>query len=146
MKLSKVILPVLALALLSGCAEEQVYVPQVNTFETATPVAKVEHASYKEVILDGFHASWVVVRDIRRSQTNDGYARIQVYVKNMTQTPIRTKFRFDWEDAHGVVVEDPDSATWQKRTLEPGDDGVFTSIAPRRDCQDFKLRMKYVMP
>ena len=120
------------------------YVPQVNTFSTARPVAQVTHAIYKQVLLDGDMPQWVVVEDIRRSRTNDGYERIQVLVKNKTQVPIRTKFRFDWQDANGVVVVDPDHDAWEKETLLPGDNGTFTSIAPRKDCADFRLRMAVV--
>lgn len=138
-------LPFFALTLLLGCAaEEPTYAPQVNTLATAVPVAQIDHVAYKEVLLDGFQAQWVVVEDVRRSKTNDGYERVQVLVKNQTQVPIRTKYRFDWQDARGVVVQDPDNDIWQKLTLTAGDDGVFTSIAPRKDCYDFKLRMKYV--
>lgn len=120
------------------------YVAQVNTFSTAQPVAQVKHAVYKQVLLDGDMSQWVVVEDIRRSRTNDGYERIQVLVKNLTQAPIRVKFRFDWQDANGVVVVDPDHDAWEKETLLPGDNGTFTSIAPRKDCADFRLRMKNV--
>lgn len=120
------------------------YVAQVNTFSSAQPVARVNHAAYKQVILDGMMSQWVVVEDIRRSRTNDGYERIQVLVKNLTQAPIRVKFRFDWQEANGVVVVDPDHDAWEKETLLPGDNGTFTSIAPRKDCVDFRLRMKNV--
>lgn len=121
---------------------EPVYVPQVNTLSTANPVAKVNHAVYKQVILDNIHAESVVVEDVRQSRTNDGYKRIQVLVKNVTDTPIRTRYRFDWQDANGVVILDPDHNGWEKLTLLPGDDGVFTSIAPKKECSDFRLRMK----
>ncbi len=128
------------IAICAGCAHK----PQVNTFETANPTAKIDRVDYKEVVLDGFQAECVVVKEIRRSKTNDGYERIQVFVKNLTEAPIRTKYRFDWQDANGVRVQDLDHDTWKKSTLDPGDDEVFTSLAPRKDCADFKLRMKYV--
>lgn len=120
------------------------YMPQVNTVTPAKPVAKVNHVDYKQVILDGLMAQSVVVEDVRRSRTNDGYERVQVLVKNVTQVPIRTKYRFDWQDAKGVVVVDPDHNAWEKETLIPGDNGTFTSIAPKKDCADFRLRMKNV--
>lgn len=124
--------------------ERPVYVPRVNTISTANPVARVNHAACKQVIMDGIQAEWVVVQDVRRSRTNDGYERIQVLVKNMTNSPIRTRFRFDWQNAKGVVVMNPDNNGWEKLTLFPGDDGVFTSIAPQKDCVDFRLRMKSI--
>jgi uncharacterized protein YcfL len=123
--------------------EEAPYIAQVNTL-SSTGAAVVQHAAYKEVILDGFQAQWVAVQDVRRSKTNDGYERVQVLVKNQTSSSIKTRYRFDWQDANGVVVVDPDHNAWEKLVLIPGDDGVFTSIAPRTDCADFRLRMKYV--
>ena len=125
-------------------APEPVYVPQVNTLSTAAPVANVNHEAYKQVVIDGNLQQWVAVQDVRRSRTNDGYERIQVLVKNLTTAPIRTRYRFDWQDANGVVVMDPDHSGWEKLTLIPGDDGTFTSIAPKKDCADFRLRMAVI--
>ena len=137
-----------AILFVAGCVSEEVaqptYVPLVNTVSAANPSANVNHVAYKQVIMDGIQEESVVVQDVRRSRTNDGYERIQVFVKNQTASPIRTRYRFDWQDAGGVVVEDPDHDAWEKLTLVPGDDGVFTSIAPRKDCADFKLRMSIV--
>ena len=140
-------IPCLAL-IVAGCATEEVtepvYVPQVNTLSTANQTANVKHEAYKQVILDGNLPQWVAVQDVRRSRTNDGYERIQVLVKNLTTAPIRTRYRFDWQDANGVVVMDPDHSGWEKMTLIPGDDGTFTSIAPQKDCADFRLRMAVI--
>lgn len=136
-------------ALAAGCASQQdvqppPYVPQVNSLSTANPIANVNHEVYKQVILDGNLPQWVSVQDVRRSTTNDGYQRIQVLVKNLTTASIRTRYRFDWQDANGVVVMDPDHSGWEKLTLIPGDDGTYTSIAPKKDCADFRLRMGIV--
>lgn len=133
-----------AAAVRQEAAPEPVYVPQVNTLSTAAPVANVSREAYKQVVLDGNLQQWVAVQDVRRSRTNDGYERIQVLVKNLTTTPIRTRYRFDWQDANGVVVMDPDHDGWEKVTLIPGDDGTFTSIAPRKGCADFRLRMAVI--
>ena len=84
------------------------------------------------------------MQDIRRSQTNDGYQRVQVLVKNLTTVSLRTRYRFDWQDANGVVQEDPDNMGWEKLELLPGDNGTYTSIAPKKDCADFRLRMKLI--
>ena len=129
---------------LLGCECAPSHVPQVNTYSTANPVAQVNHELYKQVILDGFQPNMVAVQDIRRSRTNDGYERIQVLVKNLTTLPIRTRYRFDWQDANGVLVMDTDHSGWEKMTLIPGDDGTFTSIAPKKDCADFRLRMAVI--
>lgn len=126
-----------------GCSTEQpAYTPQVNTLTTGTVAAKVNHVAYKQVVLDGFQAQCLVVEDVRRSKTNDGYDRIEVLVKNMTNAPLRTRYRFDWQDANGVLRSDFGQDAWEKLTIAPGDNSKFTSIAPRKDCADFRLRMK----
>lgn len=156
--MNKVIASLAMLTAVAGCSTEESattaveqsevaappYVGQVNTLSTGTVAAKVDHVAYKQVILDGIQPQWVAVQDVRRSKTNDGYEQVQVLVKNMTALPIRTRYRFDWQDAKGVVIQDPDNDGWEKLTLASGDEGVFTSIAPRKDCADFKLRMKQV--
>lgn len=156
--MNKAIASLAMLTAVAGCSTEQpattateqsevvqpAYVAQVNTLSAGTVAARVDHVAYKQVILDGIQPQWVAVQDVRRSKTNDGYERVQVLVKNMTASPIRTRYRFDWQDAKGVVIQDPDHDGWEKLTLVPGDDGVFTSIAPKKDCADFRLRMKNV--
>ena len=119
------------------------HAPQVNEY-SSVPTAKIDHAACKQVILDGFQPGLVAVQDIRRSQTNDGYQRVQVLVKNLTTVSMRTRYRFDWQDANGVVQEDPDNMGWEKLELLPGDNGTYTSIAQKKDCADFRLRMKLI--
>ena len=140
------------LATAAGCSTEQpaytpqveqpVYTPQVNTLTTGTVAAKVDHVAYKQVVLDGFQAQCLVVEDVRRSKTNDGYDRVEVLVKNMTNAPLRMRYRFDWQDANSVLRSDLGQDAWEKTTIAPGDNSKFTSIAPRKDCADFRLRMK----
>lgn len=145
----KKLLMVLPLAaLVAGCQTEEPvpppYVPTVNVITTGTQAAKVKHVDCKQVILDGVQAQCLVVEDVRRSKTNDGYERVQVLVKNMTNGPIRTKYRFDWQDANGVVMAEPGNDAWEKVTIVGGDCGTFTSLAPKKDCADFRLRMSTV--
>ena len=125
------------------CQCRPTHAPMVNEYSSA-PTAKIDHAACKQVILDGFQPGMVAVQDIRRSQTNDGYQRVQVLVKNLTTVSMRTRYRFDWQDANGVILEDPDNMGWEKLELLPGDNGTYTSIAPKKDCADFRLRMKIV--
>ena len=145
----------LPLALLAaGCATEEVvqpeeavqpYLPQVNTLSTAAPQAAVAQVAYKQFILDGIAPTMVNVQEIRRSRTNDGYERVQVLVKNFTTSPMPVKYRFDWQDENGVIIDDPDHGGWERQTLIAGDDATFTSIAPKKNCADFRLRMKLAL-
>ncbi len=144
-----------AVIVAAGCTTEQrpaevpqaettvpVYAPMVNTLTTGTVAARVNHVEYKQVVLDGFQAQSLAVEDVRRSKTNDGYDRVEVLVKNMTSGQLRVRYRFDWQDAQGVLRSDLGQDSWEKMMIAPGDNAKFSEIAPRRDCSDFRLRMK----
>lgn len=128
------------LLLLAGCSNK----PAVNTYETATPVAKISRVEYKEVIMDDDREDWIDVREIRRARTKDGYERVQVFVKNLEEYWVRFRYRFDWYDENGMAVVDPDNDRWTSRTMSPGDDEVLNSVAPKKTCADFKIRLKYI--
>ncbi len=130
----------LGLLLLVGCSNK----PAVNTFETANPVAVINRVEYKEVIMDDDREDWIVVTEIRRAKTKDGYERVQVFVKNMKDYWVRFRYRFNWQDENGMVVVDPDNDKWTTRTLSSGDDEVLTAVAPKKTCADFKIRLKYI--
>ena len=125
--------------IVSGCASEEVaepvYVPQVNNY------TQLDLTNPEWFVLDGFQPGMVVMQEFRPSKTNDGYERIQVLVRNVTTSTQRIRYRFDWQDKNGVVVMDPDNDGWEKTTLIPGDNWTLTSIAPRKDCREFRLRM-----
>lgn len=116
---------------------------QVATLVNAYDKAKVQHIAFKQVVLDDL-AETVAVTDVRRSKTNDDYDRVQVFVKNYAGDRVRIRYRFNWVDNDGVEVRDPDHDAWEKLTIDAGDDATLTTIAPVRNCYDFKLRMKRI--
>ena len=120
------------------------YKPMVNTIRPANPTAQVNRVAVQPVIFDEILAENIAVTDVRRSKTNDGYQRVQVFIKSQSEDRLRVKFRFDWEDPNGVVVQDLDHDVWEKTTIVPGDERVLTSVAPKKSCADFKLRMKTI--
>ena len=116
---------------------------QVATLVNAYDKARVQHVAFKQVALDEL-AETMAVTDVRRSKTNDGFDRVQVFVKNFSGNRMRIRYRFNWTDQDGVEVRDPDHDAWEKTTVDAGDDATLTSIAPNKKCFDFKLRMKRV--
>lgn len=126
------------LAMLVGCESTPPpppYVPQVNTITREG-----------QTILDANFAQWLPVQSVREGKTNDGYSRVQIAVKNVTTAPIRISYHFEWMGADGVVVSDPDHSTWEKATVKAGVDCSLESIAPRKNCTNFKLSTKCVIP
>ena len=116
---------------------------QVTTLVNAYDQARVQHVAFKQVALDEL-AETMAVTDVRRSKTNDGYDRVQVFVKNLSGDRMRIRYRFNWTDQDGVEIRDPDHDAWEKTTVDAGDDATLTSIAPNKKCFDFKMRMKRV--
>ena len=116
---------------------------KVMTLVNAYDKAKIQHVAFKQVALDEL-ADQVAVTDVRRSKTNDGFNRVQVFVKNLTEGRAKIRYRFNWTDFDGVEVKDPDHDAWERLAIDPGDDATLTSIAPTKNCYDFKLRMKRI--
>ena len=46
--------------------------------------------------------------------------------------------------ADGIRVADPYHDTWETKTFQPGDEGEFSSIAPKPECEDYKLRFRAI--
>lgn len=133
------------LAAFTGCAEpEQVYVPSVNTVSNVESTANIKRVVDRRVDTDQYLSQVLYLTEVRESQTNDGYKRIQIFLKNYSGSTYSIMYRFNWYDENGVEVENPDNDLWVRKSVVTGDDVTLTSIAPRKDCKDFKLRMKAV--
>ena len=125
--------------LVSGCQNDS-----VNTISNAGVTAKITRINDKRVDTDSSLAESLCLTEIRESHTNDGYMRVQVFLKNMTNSTYRIIYRFNWYDKDGAEVENPDNENWVRKVILAGDDLTLTSVAPRKTCRDFKLRLKAV--
>ena len=130
--------------LAAGCAEEPPYVPSVNTISNAESSAKIKLVADRRVETDAFLSRQLGLTEIRESTTNDGYKRVQIFMKNMSGTTYAVLYRFNWYDNNGVEVENTDDEMWKRKTIAAGDDVTLTTVAPKQTCGDFKLRLKVV--
>ena len=129
------------LILMAGCVKET---PSVNTIANADVSANIKRVVDQRVETDQILAQYLFLTEIRESQTNDGYKRIQVFLKNYSGSTYKVMYRFNWYDENGVEVENPDNEMWVRKMVVTGDDLTLTSIAPSKKCKDFKLRLKAV--
>ena len=125
--------------LLAGCTQ---YVPSVNTISNSDTSANIKRIADQRVETDRNLSELLSLTEIRESKTNDEYKRIQVFLKNLSGTTYTIMYRFNWYDNNGVEIENTDNELWIRKTIVAGDDLTLTSIAPARNCQDFKLRLK----
>ena len=126
----------------TGCAKEPQYIPSVNTISNAETSARIKYVADKRIDTDPILSQQLCMTEIRESKTNDGYTRIQVFLKNMSGGTYWIIYRFNWYDDQGVEVENPDDGGWTRQLIAAGDDVTLTSVAPGKVCRDFKLRLK----
>jgi uncharacterized protein YcfL len=84
----------------------------------------------------------ILVGTIRDVETNDGYRKVQVSVKNLTGESIRTNYRFRWFDDKGIEVSAPNQDLWHSLIVIGGDEVVLSASAPEKNCPDVKLLIK----
>ena len=137
MKFYTLITFICGLIIISGCAKEEVYTPSVNTISNANTSAQIKRVADRRVDTD----QRLCLTEIRESQTNDGYKRIQIFLKNLSGKTYSVAYRFNWYDDNGVEVENPDNEMWVRKMIAAGDDITLTSLAPEKNCKDFKLRV-----
>ena len=128
------------LCLSIGCTTQQ-HAPSVNTISNAGQQANVKWLVDQRVETDKLLSNVLALMEIRESNTNDGFMRVQVFFKNLSTAPFSFSYRFNWYDTNGVEVEMPDENLWKKLHAVPGDDVTLTSVAPARNCADFKVRL-----
>jgi uncharacterized protein YcfL len=148
--------PILALSAagivcVAGCSSpppppppEPVYVPAVNVLEGVDSLVQATGTAWKMVEMDPTFSSMLAVSQVNASRTKDGFKSIHVQVKNLSTTPVRAAYRFEWTGADGIRVVDPYHDTWETKTFLPGDEGEFSSIAPKKECEDYKLRFRAI--
>lgn len=140
-----------ALLCAAGCSSpppplelEPVYVPAVNVLEGVDSLVQARQTAWKMVEMDPTFSSMLVVSQVNVSQTKDGFKSVHVQVKNHSNIPVRAAYRFEWTGADGIRVIDPYHDTWETQTFQPGDEGEFSSIAPKKECKDYKLRFRAI--
>lgn len=149
MKKSILALPAAALLCAAGCSsppppEPPPYVPAVNTITPVQSMAKAKESAWKMVELDPVFSQALSVTEVNETRTKDGFKSVHVQVKNLAASEIRAAYRFEWTGANGLRVADPYHDTWETKSFMPGDEGEFSSIAPKTECEDYKLRFRAV--
>ena len=115
--------------------------PMVNTIGNADSTENIKRVNDVRFEMDPTFSQILACMEIRESKTNDGYKRVQVFLKNFSTAVASCNYRFNWFDENGVQVESADQEMWKPLNVHPGDDTTLTSIAPNRKCEDFKLRV-----
>lgn len=138
------------LLVLAGCQNT------VNTVENADKTMTPNTITDVRFVTDGFLKDRLALKKIDVSATSDGFMRVQLEAVNLRvgafaqawsglkgDNPYKIRYKFTWFTQDGMTV-DTLLSDWQDATVIPGETVYLQSVAPSKDCRDFKISLKEV--
>ncbi len=133
---------------LTGCQDS------VNSIEAQEKTMKMNMVQDSRYVTDSFLKDRLRLVGVNTSETAEGLMRVQLTAVNVrtgvlaqawsslsNDNPYRIQYKFTWFDPNGMAV-DSIFSTWQERKIIPGETVQFQSVAPRKDCKDFRIELK----
>lgn len=139
-----------ALLVLAGCQNT------VNTVENADKTMTPNTITDVRFVTDGFLKDRLALKKIDISSTPDGFMRVQLEAVNLRvgafaqawsglkgDNPYKIRYKFTWFTQDGMTA-DTLFSDWQDATVIPGETVYLQSVAPLKNCRDFKISLKEV--
>lgn len=136
------------LALAMGCQDT------VNTVENADKTMTPNTIADTRFVTDGFLRDRLALKRLDVATTPDGFMRVQLEAVNVRtggwaqmwsgftgENPYRIRYKFSWFTQDGMAVTTVLS-DWQDATVIPGETVYLQSVAPTKECKDFKISLK----
>lgn len=133
---------------LTGCQNT------VNTVENADKTMTPDTINDARFITDGFLKDRLALKSVNVSKTSLGFMRVQLEAVNIRtgafaqawsgitgENPYKIRYKFSWFNQDGMAV-DSIISDWQTATVIPGETVYLQSVAPSKDCHDFKISLK----
>ena len=112
----------------------------VNSVERSDSVAERQMVNDKRVITDGGLGRHIDIVGVNESESEAGYLKIQVELRNNTRSRRPVQYLFEWFDENGNLVSSP-SGGFQTRVIEGGESVFLTNVAPTNRAKDFRLKL-----
>ena len=148
MRINTIFFALLGAVLIAGCQNT------VNTVESANKTMTPNTIQDMRFITDGFLKDRLALKGVNVSRTQDGFMRVQLEAVNVRtgalaqmwsgitgENPYPIRYKFFWFDKAGMAVNGIVS-DWQNVTVIPGETVYLQSVAPTKDCSDFKISLK----
>ena len=126
----------------------------VNRGEYADKTMTPNTINDTRFVTDGFLKDRLALKKIDVSSTADGFMRVQLEAVNIRtggfaqvwsgltgDNPYKIRYKFSWFTRDGMAVNTLLS-DWQDATVIPGETIFLQSVAPSKDCRDFKISLK----
>lgn len=136
------------LLLAAGCQNT------VNTVENADKTMTPNTINDARFITDGALRDRLALKSVNISKTADGFMRVQLEAINVRtggfaqfwsgltgENPYKIRYKFTWYTQDGMAVNTLLS-DWQDATVIPGETVHLQSVAPDRECRDFKISLQ----
>ena len=127
----------------------------VNTVENADKTMTPNTIADARFVTDGFLKDRLGLQSVTMGRTADGFKRVQLEVINLRtgvlsqawsgitgENPYKIRYRFTWFDEDGMAVNNTVLADWRDATIIPGETLFLQSVAPTKNCSDFKISLK----
>lgn len=134
--MKRLILPLLALAL-AGCET-------VNTVERAEPVMTPDYVAAKKIITDPGLEDIVSIENVIESTVSNNLLKIQVELRNKTNSYHRFVYRFQWFNQDGMQVTRA-APPWRTSQVEGRETVFISGVAPSPYAKDFRLQLMDTM-
>ena len=138
-----------AAAMLAACQNS------VNTVENADKNMTPNTISDARFVTDGFLKRRLALQSLTTGRTADGFMRAQLEVVNVRtgvfseawsditgENPYKIRYRWTWFTEDGMAVNNTVLADWQDATIIPGETLFLQSVAPYKNCSDFKISLR----
>ena len=138
-----------AIVMLAACQNS------VNTVENADKTMTPNTIADARFVTDGFLKDRLGLQSVTMGKTADGFKRVQLEVINLRtgvlsqawsgitgENPYKIRYRFTWFDEDGMAVNNTVLADWRDATIIPGETLFLQSVAPTKNCSDFKISLK----
>ena len=126
----------------------------VNTVENTDKTMTPNTITDTRFVTDGFLKDRLALKGVNVSRTADGFMRVQLEAVNVRtgafaqawsglkgDSPYKIRYKFTWFTQDGMAV-DTVLSDWQDKTVIPGETVHLQSVAPTKECRDFKISLK----
>lgn len=110
----------------------------VNTVERKEPTAEVQVVDDKRITTDYSLNRKMRVERVIEGQVG-GMMRVQVDVRNLTNSDYNVNYKFEWYDNEGFKVENVSSG-WEPLHIYGKEPRSIISVANSARCKDFRLK------
>ena len=127
----------------------------VNTIENADKTMTPNYLNDARFVTDSFLRDRLALQSLALGKTADGFKSAQLEVVNVRtgvaaqfwsgitgENPYHIRYRFTWFTEDGMAVNHTVLADWQDAVIIPGETLFLQSVAPNRNCSDFKISLK----